>query len=849
MVIADALADRVITIGGIFVILAVLGILAFLVAETLPLFQRGKITASHEFAVDPPPGIPWAMALDEYKSIAFVLAKTGKARLFHAKTGFEMAPPVLGFGESAITAVASTMERDRWAFGFSNGKVRFASLGYVSEILPPDALPQGVRKLDDRDWTDGLSIFSRIPGNQFRKITFELRMEDEIQASDAGKPIIALDYRVSGQAERQRKVLVAYDEAGQATISSVSSKVNLLTGQRRSVVGRSHLPALPETVTLHALLLRDKGDQVFVADRSGKVYRYDITDFNAPVLAEEAALLPPGARLNFLSFLLGGESIVAGGSDGSLNIYFLLESKHAETRDGKTLQLARELGPLKAAPLLFSHAQQGKTFAVVDVDGAVRVLHATSQKVQVRFPPDSVKAEQGRILLAPRMDGVLALQQDGRVRMWEFSVPHPETSFTTLFRKVWYEGYPEPTYTWQSSAATEDYEPKLSLIPLIFGTVKAAFYSLLFAIPIAILGAIYTSEFVHYKVRSLVKPTMEMMASLPSVVLGFVAALVMAPVVETWLGAILIGFLGVPLSLIMAAYLWQLLPLRLAVRLQGIPKFSAILFMVMAGIALSLKGGPWFERVFFGGDLKAWLNRDVGGAEPFLLLLSLPLSFVLVMAAVTRFWGRALAQAMTRLHRYQAAVLDIGRWVGTLGAAFVLSLGAAKLLAWLGVDPRGGFVGTYVQRNTLIVGFAMGFAVIPIIYTIAEDALNAVPEHLRAASLGCGATPWQTAVYVVLPTAISGVFSAVMIGMGRAVGETMIVVMAAGNTPIIDWNIFNGLRALSATIAVELPEAVKDGTLYRILFLSGLVLFSMTFVINTFAEIVRLRFRKKALQL
>jgi phosphate transport system permease protein len=85
--------------------------------------------------------------------------------------------------------------------------------------------------------------------------------------------------------------------------------------------------------------------------------------------------------------------------------------------------------------------------------------------------------------------------------------------------------------------------------------------------------------------------------------------------------------------------------------------------------------------------------------------------------------------------------------------------------------------------------------------------------------------------------------------MGRAVGETMIVVMAAGNTPIIDWNIFNGLRALSATIAVELPEAVKDGTLYRILFLAGLVLFVMTFVVNTLAEVVRQRFRKRAKQL
>jgi phosphate transport system permease protein len=165
------------------------------------------------------------------------------------------------------------------------------------------------------------------------------------------------------------------------------------------------------------------------------------------------------------------------------------------------------------------------------------------------------------------------------------------------------------------------------------------------------------------------------------------------------------------------------------------------------------------------------------------------------------------------------------------------------------MDPRGTLVDTYVQRNTLVVGFAMGFAVIPIIYTLAEDALSAVPEHLRAASLACGATPWQTALWIILPTAVSGVFSAVMIGMGRAVGETMIVVMSAGNTPLIDLNVFNGLRALSANIAVELPEAPKDDTLYRVLFLTGLVLFAMTFVINTLAEVVRLRFRRRSMQL
>src|SRR3970282_1027228 len=133
----------------------------------------------------------------------------------------------------------------------------------------------------------------------------------------------------------------------------------------------------------------------------------------------------------------------------------------------------------------------------------------------------------------------------------------------------------------------------------------------------------------------------------------------------------------------------------------------------------------------------------------------------------------------------------------------------------------------------------MGFAIIPIIYTIPEDALAAVPDHLRSASLAAGATLWQTAWRIVIPTATSGLFSAVMIGVGRPVGETMIVLMAAGNTPILDWNVFNGFRTLSANIAVELPEAVRNSTHYRTLFLAALTLFLLTFLVNTIAELVR----------
>jgi phosphate transport system permease protein len=332
-------------------------------------------------------------------------------------------------------------------------------------------------------------------------------------------------------------------------------------------------------------------------------------------------------------------------------------------------------------------------------------------------------------------------------------------------------------------------------------------------------------------------------------VLGFVAAVVIAPVIEHVFAPTLAAFVTVPFCFVAGARLWQLLPQRLALRLSGTPRLVAMIAMVLAGLRLAALVGPNLERSLFAGDLRAWLDGQCGGPLGGWLFVTLPLSVVLVGLARSRW----IAPELQRISR---------GWRRGRSAAFVpvpaRDRGAGRARPGprpgrgpgrRGLDARDAYLGTYVQRNALIVGFMMGFAVIPIMYTLAEDALSAVPDHLRAASLAAGATPWQTAIRVVVPTAMSGLFSAVMIGIGRAVGETMIVLMAAGNTPLLDVNIFNGMRTLSATIAVELKEAVQGARCIASLFLAGLALFAMTFVLNTIAEIVRLRFRKRAYEL
>ena len=191
---------------------------------------------------------------------------------------------------------------------------------------------------------------------------------------------------------------------------------------------------------------------------------------------------------------------------------------------------------------------------------------------------------------------------------------------------------------------------------------------------------------------------------------------------------------------------------------------------------------------------------------------------LLVPVIVLVIWG-----AVSLGHPVEAAFFngDMPRWV-------------SNELGW-----------SYEQRNSLVVGIAMGFVAIPIIFSIAEDAIFSVPRHLTSGSLALGATPWQTLCHVVLPPASPGIFAGIMMGFGRAIGETMIVLMATGNTPMMDCTHFTGIRTLSANIAVEMPEAAVGATHYRLLFLSALVLFVFTFFVNTLAELVRQRLRDK----
>ena len=860
----DVASRLIITIGGIGTIAAVSLVGLFLVYETLPLFMPGEI-AKTAGAENPWEGDrPIHVGVDEYNLTGYVLQQDGDISVFELATGTAIKNiQMFEEGHPTVTSYAFINNRDELAFGFEDGTVRLGEIGFKTTFPQPETLPDNVRDLtEDQTLIYDNGVIQVTPEGQFRKTELTHELQDPIQVGQEAEPgqaaqaVVRLDVkeRTSGP------IFVAMTADGTTTINAVSERRNLLTGKTTLTKTDGVVPfEVPQGLSPlpDYLMLSSLGDKVYAIWNDGTLLRYDSRNLNDIQLAETVNLLEgvgDDAELTTVAFMLGNVSLLVADNHADLFAWSPNKPEGAETRDGillEKLQTIKTQAPVTAIGV----SPITRTIITGQSDGGVSIYFVTSEKeiAYVRTGDGGTGAAIEQVAIAPKEDGFLAIN-DQRYFVYSLDPGHPETNLKSLFGKVRYEGYSEASFVWQSTGGTDEFEPKLSLIPLIFGTIKATIYSMLFGTPIALLAAIYTSEFLHPRIKSRIKPTIELMASLPSVVLGFLAGLVIAPFVENIVPAIISLAITVPAAVLLGAYVWQMLPGPFTLRFHQY-RLIGVLIALLVGIAAAMVAGPILESLLFAGNIKLWLDGQRGSGLGAWMMLFLPLSAVAVAIVFSRIIN-PLMRSLSMEHgwsRQRFALTDIAKFGIGIVATIVLALIIGGLLTAVGMDPRGtnfgDFVGTYVQRNAMIVGFAMGFAIIPIIYTIAEDALSTVPEHLRSASLGSGATPWQTTVRIIIPTAMSGLFSACMIGLGRAVGETMIVLMAAGNTPIMQLNIFNGFRTLSANLATEMPEAVKGSTHYRTLILAALVLFIMTFILNTAAESVRQRFRKRSAQL
>ena len=848
----DRTAKVFITFGGLATIAAVTVVCVFLAWVVVPLFTGASLSegpsaqlATVESAA------PLAVGVDEYNALAWSLLPDGDVVLVELAEGRQLdRQPLLPDVNVGALRVglggAFAAGRDDGAFLL--GRIQFQTSFLTGDEVPSELtdLPLGERRVHGR------GVAQRTSAIQVRLQDLAIEVDVAVELENPS-PAVLIDHSKLATGS----VVALFTEDGRLRYRRVIERRNLMTGRVTATTSGSDLALEPRAdgeAPAH-LLLSGRGDTVYLVWRDGETRRFDTRDPAALALAEVVDLVPEsGAVVTALEFLIGKTSVLVGDSNGMLRSWFRVKPDDAGTIDGSLLQPSHFFRSSSAVTAICASSRDRKV-AVGYQDGSLRLVHVTSEQSLGQVVAPTGRAIDA-ISLSPKDDALYGAS-GGRLLSWRLDAPHPETTLSAMFAPVWYEGYGGPEHVWQSSSGTDDFEPKYGLMPLIFGSLKATLYSMLFGVPIALLAAIYTSEFLKPRTKARIKPAIELMASLPSVVLGFLAALVIAPLVENIVPAVLVSFLAVPFCVLLGAYLWNLLPARRA--MEWAPyRLLAMFAALPIAIWIASFVGPVVEDAFFWvetprgpeGDLRVWLSGapGAGGAGGWLFAL-LPLSALATAWFGSRFLTPLLRGAAATWTRAQLAWVDLAKFLllsaMCVGVAIALSFALDALL----FDARGAFLGTYVQRNALIVGFVMGFAVIPIIYTISEDALSSVPEQLRAASLGAGATPWQTAIRIVIPTAMSGLFSAIMIGFGRAVGETMIVLMAAGNTPVMEWNIFNGFRTLSANIAVELPEAAMNSTHYRMLFLAALTLFGITFVLNTVAEVVRLRFRKRAFQL
>ncbi|MDD9893784.1 MAG: ABC transporter permease subunit [Gammaproteobacteria bacterium] len=727
--IQDKIATSLVTVGGMSVIGAVLLIMFYLFYVVAPLFAPASMEEMGEYAV---PGTEVGqtlhLSIEEKLAMGTRITDQGQLIYFNAKTG-ELAQQTAVDGGVPTAWFPVSEYTNTHAFGFDNGNAQIVTLGYKTSYI------DGVRQLAPR-------------------LEYPLG-EDPLEIDEDGGAITSLAVAI----EEEEATLVGVVD-GDIAIAYYTLEESFLSDGLEAEL--DSIERFTPDISPDYVLLDPLGEWLYIGSKEGQVEAYRVYGAEAQ-LNQLTSVTTDGAALTDLRFLRGGISLLAATTNGEIHQFFPVR----DSQNKYKLELVRSFetdhgNAIKA--LATEHRRKG--FATIDNSGALGVFYTTSKRTLMQE-----KLAEGLVEfnVSPRSDAVIAETNDGQLKVIHLDNEHPEISLSSLWGKVWYESYPEPAHIWQSSAADDDFEPKYSLTPLAFGTLKAAFYAMLLALPLAVAGAVYTAYFMAPSMRKVVKPVIEIMEALPTVILGFLAGLWLAPLMEDQL---LAAFLVVPMVLVailVFGFVWERSPekIRLAIPEGWQPGLLIPVIIIAAAVAFALDNP--IENAFFDGNTAQWLTNVAG------------------------------------------------------------------------ID--------YDQRNALVVGFAMGFAVIPTIFSITEDAVFGVPKHLSNGSLALGATPWQTLVRVVLPTASPGMFSAVMIGLGRAVGETMIVLMATGNTPVMDFNIFEGMRTLSANIAVEMPESEVGSSHYRILFLAGLVLFIFTFMFNTIAELVRQRLRAKYSQL
>ena len=715
---------------------AFLGIAAVIVAECWPLLRSPKVELiSDSYRIDPT-SIADVLFLgaDEKFSFFFTLNRNGSANIFDKQ-----------HPKAIITNLGT------WLANSGD-----------SQRTPP-------KSIKSLKTSDGKTFVGLANDNNF--FTFNLSIhpqlgESPIEIRDlVPVPITPnTEIRLFDFAKTSGYQRIAFRKTDQSLTIISQKRTNSLNPSSESTQQQDLIiPQIRGSIS--ALLFSNNGRVLLVATARGELFFAQDVKGKFEIKGSSQQPDSMGMGIEDLILLSGGQTVVAKSDRGGLSSWSLA---HKPGDNQQQLVLLRTFEGNTSANVFERTIASPRTrhflsLADSNDSSSLNLFYSTTGAKRSEWRTDTFQVRHA--IFASNGPALALLGASGVLQIYNIDDPYPEISLSALFWPQHYEGYAAPSYVWQSSGGSDLVEPKFSLVPLIFGTLKAMALTLIISVPLAICAALYSAQFASARLRRIIKPSVEFLAAIPSVVLGLLAAL--------WIGPLLSKY---------AVSLALLLP--------------CIIIFVLITSAIHTK-----LRMFNS-------HKNIDHYE-------VPFAIAAVCLGVlsSHFLGQWLSE-----HWFNG---DFGLYI----------------------DEHFGL--SFDQRSSLCVALALSLAVIPIIFAIAEDCIAAVPSSMRAAALALGASPWTTAMKVILPAAMPGVFSAIMIGLGRAVGETMIVLMASGNTPLMSGSPFQGLRALSANLAIELPEAAYGSSLYRTLFLSAFVLFLFTFVVNTLGEIVRLRMRKQ----
>jgi phosphate transport system permease protein len=544
----DRLARAIITVGGLATIVSILGIFFFLFREVTPLFTAPSAKLTQRLSV---PALlvdegPAQVAVDEHREIAQVFT-SGAIQFFDLASGqpipLEMPAQVTS---RQITAMASGGgNAPRLAVGTADGEVLFLKVGTTTEFTD-----QGERRKRPH-----------------------IRAGQPIPLTKS--PIVRLAYRANDHGS----LLALLSKGGRLLVVRIAA--DDVAGDHPII---TELPQPKGAVT--ALALDALLENLYVGTADGQVVHVALSETESPEMRAAYTVAASSTAVTTLGFLSGDRSLVVMSEDGAVSTWGLV--RRADAPSGWTLTQIHTLRAHNAPVTAFAPSQRVKGFVTGDMKGNLFLHHATSSQTLLRLANSEFPIRA--VAFAPKGDGLIALDGAGQLSLYQVQNAYPEVTLETLFGKVWYEGYDQPAHVWQSSSGSDDVEPKLGLLPLAFGTLKGTMYALFLAVPIAILAAMCTSQFMHQDLRAKIKPIIEVMAALPTVVLGFLAGLWLAPLLERMLPAVAGMALVLPLLVVVASFAWYLCPLSVKRHLpQG---QEALLLIPILGLGSPGASGP-----------------------------------------------------------------------------------------------------------------------------------------------------------------------------------------------------------------------------------------------------------------